>query len=172
MSTQATREYLLCIWKQYKSATKEQKVGLLNELERNLGLHRKAAIRLINRPWVPRSQQARPGTRASKYSAEAKTQLAILWPMMGFMCAERMKAALPEWLQYRHHKDCGEAIKSEILSMSASSVNRFLKGTRAAFQRKHNTGVKRQQKARTPGSGRTDRNRAKERADSVSTQVT
>jgi hypothetical protein len=40
VSTQALREYLLCIWKQYKVAGKAQKGDLLDELERNLLLHR------------------------------------------------------------------------------------------------------------------------------------
>ena len=61
MSTQAMREYLLCIWKQYKNASKTQKAVFIGEIQRNLGLHPKAIIRLLNRPWAPRSQQARPG---------------------------------------------------------------------------------------------------------------
>ena len=143
VSTQAMREYLLCIWKQYKNASKTQKGVFIGEIQRNLGLHPKAIIRLLNRPWAPRSQQARPGPRSSMYSTEAKKQLCVLWHLMGYMCAERMKAALPEWLQFRKHKDCGEAIKAEILLMSASSIGRFLKAERAAFRRKHNSGTRR-----------------------------
>ena len=138
MSTQAQREYLFCIWKQYLNAAKIRKSELINEVQRNLGLHRKAVIRLLNRPWEPRSQQARPGPRSSRYSPQAKKQLGVLRHLMGYMCAERMKAALPEWLQYREHKDCSEAIKAEILRMSVRSIGRSnitgLRGSPHSFQ--------------------------------------
>ena len=62
---------------------------------------------------------------------------------MGYMCGERMQAALPEWLSYYQHKDCSAAIKAELLAMSASSINRFLKEERAKLQRKLNTGTRR-----------------------------
>ncbi|MBC7661263.1 MAG: hypothetical protein H7249_16325 [Chitinophagaceae bacterium] len=112
-------------------------------MERNVSMHRKALVRLMNRPWAPCSQQARGGSRKSRYSREAKEQLAVLWNMMGFMCAERTKAALPEWIHFREHKDCPEAVKAEILKMSASTIVRFLEGERAALQRKLNTGTRR-----------------------------
>lgn len=143
VSTQAVREYLLCIWKQYKTASKAQKSALIVEVHRNLGLHPKAIIRLLNRPWAPRSQQGRPGPRTSKYSDDAKKQLILMWHLTGYLCAERLQAALPEWLEYREHKDCSDAIKAELLRMSASTINRYLKAERAAFQRKHNTGTRR-----------------------------
>lgn len=143
VSTQAIREYLLRVWTQYNSAEKRLKSQILDEVVRNLGVHRKAAIRLLRKPWPPRSQQGIAGGRGRKYSLEAKEHLALLWSLMGYMCGERMKAALPEWLNYTRHKGCTDAIKSELLSMSASSINRFLKDERAKLQRRMNSGTRR-----------------------------
>jgi hypothetical protein len=62
---------------------------------------------------------------------------------MAFMCAESMKAAFPDWIQYRVHKDCPKTVKAEILQTSASAIGRFLKGERSDLQRNLNRGTKR-----------------------------
>ena len=143
MSTQAIREYLFCIWNQYHCGDRKLKSRLLDELVRNLGIHRKAAVRLMNRPWAPRSQQGYKGGRRRHYSTMAKEQLARLWHSMGYMCAARMKAALPEWLNHYKNPQCPPSVRDELLSMSASSINRFLKDERSKVQRKLNSGTRR-----------------------------
>src|SRR5687768_15867570 len=89
---------------QIQQSSQELKSRILDEVVRNLGIHRKAAIRMLRRPWPPRSQQGFKGGRKKKYTQQAKEQLALLWHRMGYMCSERMKAALPEWLTYYEHK--------------------------------------------------------------------
>ncbi len=142
MTTQAVREYLAHLWNQYHKGTRAIKSEILNEISRNLKVHRKSAIRLMNSRYAPKSLQGYRGGRLRQYSEEAKTHLAHLWHKMGYMCPIRMKAALPAWLPFYEHKDCNEGIKEELHAMSESSIKRFLTNERAKLRRKVNTGTR------------------------------
>jgi hypothetical protein len=89
-------EYLAHVWAQYKKASKKLKSQILDEVSRNLGIHRKSAVRLLRRPYEPRSLQGFRGGRKSAYSKEAKAHLEWLWRQMCYMSPVRMKAALPD----------------------------------------------------------------------------
>ena len=141
MSTQATREYLEHLWKQYKTSDRKLKSRILDELVRNLGVHRKAATRLMNRRYAPRSLQGFRGGRRRKYSEKAKRHLERLWRAMGFMWPKRLKAALNDWLPYDDNSECDDEVKAELLQMSASSIGRFLEKARAQLRRKLNQGT-------------------------------
>ena len=144
MSIQAVKEYLALVWTQYQAASRNLKGQILDELCRNLQIHRKAAIRLLNSADSPRSQQgkkARSGRRP--YSEEAKGHLAALWKLMGYMASIRLKAALPEWVGFYQGKDFTNEIRLEILAMSARSIERFLLPAKAELKRKLNTGTRR-----------------------------
>lgn len=143
VSTQAIREYLEMLWKQYQKSSKAVRGAILDELVRNLALHRKSATRLMGRKYPPRSLQGFKGGRRQNYSARAKHHLERLWPAMGYMWPQRMKAALPDWLDHYDSKDWDEGIRQEILTMSASTIGRLLKEARAQLQRKMNTGTRR-----------------------------
>ncbi len=142
MTITATRDYLKLIWRQYQVASFEEKSLLLNELCRNLNIHRKSAIRLLNKNYPPRSLQGFRGGRTRKYSYKAKSHLKELWKKMGYMCGVRMKEALPEWIEFYDHKDFDVSIKNEILAMSVSSINRFLTDARRQHKRKINSGTR------------------------------
>src|SRR6056300_977149 len=86
VSSQAVREYLRLLWKKYQGANKKCKGMILDEICRNLDMHRKAAIRMMNSSVAPRSQQGTVGGRGRRYSDEAKHHLADLWKVMGYMC--------------------------------------------------------------------------------------
>jgi hypothetical protein len=49
VSTQAVREYLELLWTQYQKASKALRSSILDELQRNIGIHRKSATRLMGR---------------------------------------------------------------------------------------------------------------------------
>jgi hypothetical protein len=61
---------------------------------------------------------------------------------MGYMWPGRMKSALAEWLKHDDHGECSTEIKKEILSMSASTIGRFLAKARSELKRKLNTGTR------------------------------
>jgi hypothetical protein len=141
VTTQAKREYLAHVWAQYKNASKQLKSRILDEVSRNLGIHRKSAVRLLRRRYKPRSLQWFRGGRKTSYSKDSKARLEWLWRQMCYMAPVRMKAALPDWLPSNDHKDCTYTVRQEILRMSASSIKRFLTKARADYARRMNAGT-------------------------------
>lgn len=55
VTIQAKRDYLAHVWAQYKNASRKLKSQILDEVFRNLGIHRKSAVRLLRRRQEPRS---------------------------------------------------------------------------------------------------------------------
>ncbi|MEZ4744117.1 MAG: hypothetical protein R3B45_16990 [Bdellovibrionota bacterium] len=143
VGSQAKKEYLFLLWKQYKSANRKIKSEILDELERNFKIHRKSATRLMCSSYPPKSLQGKKGGAKKRYSQESKSHLERLWKSMGYMGAERMKPALREWLEFYEAPGFNSSIKEELLRISISSIKRFLAKARAQLKRKMNTGTKR-----------------------------
>ena len=141
VTIQAIREYLELIWKNYKNASRVHKKCLIDEVCRNLEIHRKSAIRLLNKNYPPRSFQGFRGGRKRTYSDKAKEHLVRLWKTMGYIGPQRLKAALPEWIVFYEHHDCDLTTKNELLGMSEKSIQRFLEKERTQLQRRLNTGT-------------------------------
>jgi hypothetical protein len=59
-----------------------------------------------------------------------------MWPVMGFMCGKRMKPALQDWIIFFNFSD---EVKKKILRMSAATIDRILKPSRAFIRRQNNT---------------------------------
>jgi len=53
-----------------------------------------------------------------------------------------MVVALEVWLEFYENPDCGLSIKSELLSMSSATVDRYLKRYKAQFARSKRSGIK------------------------------
>lgn len=141
VTIQAIREYLELVWKRYKISQRKERSSIIDEVCRNLAMHRKAAIRMLNKNYPPRSMQGYRGGRKRVYSDKAKEHLTRLWRQMGYLGPKRMKSALPEWIVFDEHVECTVVIKNEILSMSEKSIQRFLEKERANLQRRLNTGT-------------------------------
>lgn len=142
MSTQAIREYLHHLWRLYQAADRKLKSAILTELSRNLGVHRKSAVRLMNQHYPPRSLQGFRGGRPKRYSEESKELLQYIWKKCGYMAVVRLKSAIPEWLPYIEHRLLSESVRQELIAMSPSSMERFLKKAKADLRRRHNTGTR------------------------------
>jgi hypothetical protein len=141
LTNQSKREYLAHVWGIYQSASRELKSAILDEVARNLGIHRKSCIRLLNKRYPPRSLQGFVGGRPRQYSKQAKEFLEKLWGLMGYMGAKRMKVALPDWLGYYEHKNLSDGLRGELLQMSESSIHRFLSKARSMLRRRMQTGT-------------------------------
>lgn len=68
MTRRSILEYGEALRSRYFKASKEEKGRILDEFTQVTGLHRKAAVRLLNRPRAPRIKKldglaARPSTR-------------------------------------------------------------------------------------------------------------
>ena len=142
MSSQAVREYLSLVWEQYKNSHRKLKTILLDEVCRNLQIHRKAAIRALNGTKAPRSSQGKGSkTRKKRYSDASKEALVQVWRLMNYMASIRLKPALKDWLPC--YQGCSEAVKEELLRMSPKTMDRYLLAAKAALNRKTNTGTRR-----------------------------
>lgn len=142
MSTQAVREYLALVWEQYKLANRKMKSVILDEVCRNLYMHRKAAIRALRGASPPRAFQGKGSKgRGRRYSEASKVAIVSVWKSMNYMASLRLKSALKDWLP--SYQGCSEAVKDELYRMSAKTMDRYLKAAKADLNRKMNTGTRR-----------------------------
>jgi hypothetical protein len=88
MARRSKREYLRSIYKRYRQAQRVEKKMMLEEFCKVCGYNRKYAIWLLNRPL--------PETTVRKRSAVRI--LAKVWEASGYLCSQRLKAALVHWL--------------------------------------------------------------------------
>ena len=73
MSTQAVREHLALVWEQFKHSNRKLRTILLDEVCKNLKIHRKAAIRALNKAEAPRSSQGKGAkTKKRRYTDASK----------------------------------------------------------------------------------------------------
>ncbi|MCI5127130.1 MAG: hypothetical protein D3907_01240, partial [Candidatus Electrothrix sp. AUS3] len=118
------------------------KSKLIDEVQKNTGMHRKSILRLMNKKSKPQFKRGK-GKSINSYSDEAKKLLIDLWVAMGRLGAVRMKAAIPLWIGSWKHKGLdNDYVKFELKSMSASTIERALKAEKAKHKRLLNTGTK------------------------------
>lgn len=141
MTYQAVREYIALQWKRYQEAvSREQKSRILDELSGTLGVHRKSAIRLMKKPREPKLRRGK-GPSCNAYSNKSRMVLKQLWKDMGYPGAVRMRAAIKEWLPHWKHSDLDDYTVFELRMMSASTLERSLKGDKSNLRRRLNTGT-------------------------------
>ena len=143
VTIQAVKEYLSLLWAQYQGGSKELKGRILDEVTRNLGMHRKAAIRALNGKRPPRVDQGKVGGGRRPYSKESKEWVVRLWHDMGYMASIRMKAAIPDWLDHYSSSEISESVRQELRSMGARTIERLLQQAKAELRRRLNTGTTR-----------------------------
>jgi len=143
VSLQAIREYLALLWAAYQEASRNQKSKILDEIERNLSVHRGTAKRYMSGKEPPKLMQGKGGGRNTTYGEEARNWLKVLWWEMGHIGAKKMNAALKRWLSKYDNPLCSEEVKKEIGKMSSSTIERSLKNEKADLRRKLNTGTRR-----------------------------
>ena len=137
MSLSAKREALARIHGRYQRAGRPHKTRILDELCATCGYHRKAALRLLNRP-LPAGPPRRPGPKIIYDPAEVLPVLKILWLASDQLCSKLLKAALPEWLTH-HERRCAplpEAFKKKLLAISPAQIDRLLRPVRVRHPKK------------------------------------
>ena len=137
MNHEAVKQYISLLRQSYQVTSYENKSKIIKEVCTNLGWHPKSAIRALNREETALKKHS---GRPRKYSSVSIRHLKKLWLKMDQICSKRMKAALPRWL--KDYDDCSEDIKKELLSMGASTIDRYLRPYRAQVRRKNNTGTR------------------------------
>ena len=101
MSLSAKREALARIHGRYQRAGRPHKKVILDEFCATCGYHRKAAVRLLNRP-LRTTPFKRSGPKIIYEPGEVLPVLKAVWLASDQLCSKLLKAALPQWLE--HHE--------------------------------------------------------------------
>jgi len=133
-------QYLRELRAKYRTASREEKGRLLDELVQVGGFHRKHAIRLLRRE--------RPTIR-NHYDKVTIEALGVVWEASGRACGKRLKAMLPELVPAlvtdgrlpRH-----PLVRAQLLSISPATIDRVLASSRRAasvseFERKSQAAI-------------------------------
>lgn len=135
MAQQSKREYLESIYLRYRQSSRAEKQKILDEFMRVCDYHRKYAIGLLNRP-LPAPRQRRRPRRAPRYPEAVIDVLAQLWAASGYLCAVRLKAALPQWLPWlRRRVALTREQERQLLAISPRQIERRLKTRKQTVKR-------------------------------------
>lgn len=137
VTVEAKWEYVRIMSERYHNSERKVKCLILSELEINLKIHRKSAVRLINGIKNKKPKETRGRRRV--YNDFIILHLKKLWLDMGQICSRRMKKALPRWIK---HYDCPDNTKILLTRMSKSTIDDYLKPYKAQYRRHWNSGTK------------------------------
>jgi len=130
MSKDESRAYLGIMRRRYEAVRRKKGRGhVLDEFCGMTGFSRKHAIKALSPKRVPSGRRGCPpgGTR------EGTALLTRLWRLSDMMCGKLLKAILPELLASVGRREAvPEAVRLEVLRMSAATVDRRLRKAKAA----------------------------------------
>jgi hypothetical protein len=120
------RELTTAIRQRYQAADRVGKKMILDEFTQVTGYHRKHAIRVLTTQPV-----REPKTRAVRrvYQEAVKEALIVLWEASDRICGKRLKALLPllvEAMERHGHLQLEEGVRTQLLTLSASTIDRQL----------------------------------------------
>jgi hypothetical protein len=130
-------EYTQALQSRYFRSSKEEKGKMLDEFTQVTGLHRKAAIRLLNRLSQPRASKRRG--RPRKYGTEVTGALKAIWEVGDRLCSKRLQPFIPEMVKVlRQHNEqhIDASTEAQLCQMSPSTIDRLLRPWRQAGGRR------------------------------------
>lgn len=144
MSQKAKKEYVEAIRGRYQEGNREEKDRILGEFCAICNLHRKHAIRVLNKApkeGIAKFLKARKrGPKPKYHYIELTRPLRKLWFATDQMCAVNFKAAIPEWLPwFEKENPLDERVRGDLLRMSAASIGRILEPSKARTKRRGGT---------------------------------
>ena len=137
MTRRSILEYAEAVRGRYLRSPKKVKTRILSEFVANTKLHRKAAIRLLNRRNRPAGRK-RSG-RPKLYDLEAMAALKVAWEAADRLCSKRFRPFLPELvgiLKEKGELNVTEETETQLCRMSASSIDRILRRWRGNGRRR------------------------------------
>jgi hypothetical protein len=125
------KEYTEAIRERYRKASKEGKGEILDEFTKTTGLHRKAAIRLLNRGSGSPVKKRRG--RPQRYGLPIVEALKAMWEASDRLCSKRLHPFLPELIRVMRRS--GETkmtveIETQVCQMSTATIDRRLRSWR------------------------------------------
>ena len=142
MTIQSKRDYLQAIRIRYRTAPKEAKTAILDEFCTICGYNRKYAIRILKKKSKP--SQRKPGPQPKYRDASLLQPLKRIWFATDQMCSKKLQAALPLWLPFyeQEYGPLAADIKTKLLTISASTIDRTLRPVRVTYKTKGLCGTK------------------------------
>src|SRR5215831_16192036 len=124
------RELTAAIRQRYQVADRAGKKIILDEFTEVTGYHRKHAIRVLTTQHVSEHK-----TRAVHrvYQEAVKEALIVLWEASDRICGKRLKTLLPlltEAMERHGHLQLEHGVRTQLLAMSASTIDRQLHSVR------------------------------------------
>jgi hypothetical protein len=138
MGGESRREYLKAIRQRYVAASREEKGVILREFCAICNYHRKHAIRLLNQRR--RDPRRKPGRKPVYHSTELLRALKRIWLSTDQMCSKKLVAAIPLWLPF--YERLSDEVRTQLLSISAATIDRLLTPIRARTRPKGLGGTK------------------------------
>jgi hypothetical protein len=127
----ATRKELTrAVAERYRCSNRAEKARILDEFTGVTGFHRKHAMRLLRDDGGGRAARR---VRRRTYDEAERNALALLWEASDRVCGKRLKALLPvliEAMERHGHLTLAPEIRSKLLAMSASTIDRALQRIR------------------------------------------
>jgi hypothetical protein len=126
MTHAARAELADAIRDRYLAVTGKDKRKILQEFMATTGYHEKSAIRILNNPAALKHRQTRQ--RTPLYDEAARAALIVMWEAFDRVCGKRLKALLPillPALERNGHLNLDQEIRSKVLLMSASTIDRY-----------------------------------------------
>ena len=137
MSLSAKREALARLHGRYERAGRPHKTRILDEFCAICGYHRKAALRLLNRP-LRIAPPKRSGPKVLYEPAAVLPVLKAVWLASDQLCSKLLQAALPEWLEHHERRTTPlpEAFRKQLLKISPAQIDRLLRPSRVQHPKK------------------------------------
>ena len=127
MTRVTVHEYAAALRPRYRAVRRKEKGRILDEFCRTTGLHRKAAVRLLNEESRPRAvRQGRP----RKYGPEVLEPLRRVWESGDRMCGKLLAAVMADLvagLERHGELKVSDQVRERLLSMSSSTIDRLLR---------------------------------------------
>ena len=144
----ATRDELVeAVAQRYAGSGRNEKTRILDEFVAVTGFHRKHAMRLLRNGQQARRSGPRPGRRI--YDDAVRDVLIVIWEASDRVCGKRLKPLVPilvEAMERHGHLQLAPEVRSRLLAMSASTIDRSLREVR------EQAGGRRRRRAAPPSS--------------------
>ena len=130
----------------YRKAAKHERSQILDQVQSLCQYDRAYAARALRTARAENPVRPRPGRgRKPQYGPDAKAALIRCWAILNFPTGKRLQPILPDLVARLEH--FGEltldvTVRTQLLAMSAASIDRFLAAERRRLEIKGRTGTK------------------------------
>ena len=146
MSNQSKKEYLVTVRERYRNCkTRKEKSVVISEVETNLEIVRKSAIRLLKQRIFTRRKTIR--SRKETYRFDLVKPLRLIWEVVGKPCSKRLKPQIEDTI--KKLKECNEikfyGNQEKLLKeMSTFTIDRLLEAEKDISKKEYGlSGTKR-----------------------------